>query len=75
MNDEEKGSSLEPEDIPSNPSVPITIEKPETIEAIEQQVNADGPPSLSVGSAPRTDEVVPPMAVEPVFVKDRKSVV
>jgi DMSO/TMAO reductase YedYZ molybdopterin-dependent catalytic subunit len=93
MNSEEKGDSLEPEDISStgtgsklettklpeagpedaNPSVPMAIEKPEAAETIEQQVAADGSSSSSVESAPRTDEVVPPIAVQPVFVKKRQS--
>jgi DMSO/TMAO reductase YedYZ molybdopterin-dependent catalytic subunit len=93
MNSEEKGDSLEPEDISStgtgsqlettklpeagpedaNPSVPMAIEKPEAVEAIEQQVDADGSSSPSVEPAPRTDEVVPPIAVEPVFVKKHQS--
>ncbi len=93
MNSEEKGDSLEPEDISStgtgsklettklpeagpedaNPSVPMSIEKPEAVEAIEQQVDADGSSSSSVEPAPRTDEVDPPIEVEPVFVKKHQS--
>jgi DMSO/TMAO reductase YedYZ molybdopterin-dependent catalytic subunit len=89
MNNEEKGNSLEPEDISStgtgsklettklpeagpedaNPAAPIATETPQAVEAIEQPVDADGSPSSSVEPAPRTDEVVPPIAVEPVFVK------
>jgi hypothetical protein len=91
MNNEEKGNSLEPEDIPStdtrstlettklpgpgpedtDPATTIAIEKPEAVEAIEQQ--ADASSSSTVEPAPRTDEVVPPTAVEPVFVKKHLS--
>jgi DMSO/TMAO reductase YedYZ molybdopterin-dependent catalytic subunit len=60
-----------PED--ANPSVPMTIEKPGAVEAIAQQVDADGTPSSSVEPVPRADEVVPPIAVEPVFVKKHQS--
>jgi len=60
-----------PED--ANPSAPMAIEKPEVVEAIEQQVDADGSPSSSVEPAPRTDEVVPPIAVGPVFVPKHQS--
>jgi DMSO/TMAO reductase YedYZ molybdopterin-dependent catalytic subunit len=89
MNNEEKGDSLQPEDIPStgigpeqemaelseagpedaNPSVPIAIENPEAVEAIEQQVDADRSPSLSVDHEPRTDEAASSVAVESVSVK------
>jgi hypothetical protein len=64
MNNEGKGNSLEPEDIPStdtgskleatklpedgpentDPVTPIAIEKPEAVEAIEQQVDPDDRP-------------------------------
>src|SRR6202795_3401156 len=57
----------------ANPSVPMAIEKREAVEAIEQQVDAVGSPSSSVEPAPRTDEVVPPIAVEPVFAKKHQS--
>ena len=60
-----------PED--ANPSVPMAIEKPEAVEAIKQQVDADGTPSTSVEPAPRTEEVVPPIALDPVSVKKHKS--
>jgi hypothetical protein len=93
MNNEEKGNSLEPEDIPStdagsrpesaaspetspddaSPSALTAIEKPEAVEAIEQQVDADRSPSASVEPAPRTEEVVLPSAVEPVVVKKHQS--
>jgi DMSO/TMAO reductase YedYZ molybdopterin-dependent catalytic subunit len=60
-----------PED--SNPSVPTAIEKPEAVEAAEQRVDADGSPSPSVEPATQTDEVVPPVAVKPVFVRKQRS--
>jgi DMSO/TMAO reductase YedYZ molybdopterin-dependent catalytic subunit len=60
-------SEAGPED--ANPSVPIAIENPEAVEAIEQQVDADGSPSLSVDHEPRTDEAASSVAVESVSVK------
>src|ERR1700754_3605343 len=93
MNDEEKGNSLEPEDISStatrpklettklpeacpedtNPTAPIATETPQAVEAIEQSADVDGSPSPSVEPAPRTDEMIPPIAVEPVSVKKHQS--
>jgi DMSO/TMAO reductase YedYZ molybdopterin-dependent catalytic subunit len=73
------GSKLEATKLPeagpedANPSAPMAIEKPEVVEAIEQQVDADGSPSSSVEPTPRTDEVVPPIAVGPVFVPKHQS--
>jgi hypothetical protein len=89
MNNDEKGNSLEPEDIPStgtgsklettklpaagpedtNPAAPIATETPLAVEAIEH----DESPSSSVEPAPRTDEVVPPIAVKPVFAKKQQN--
>jgi DMSO/TMAO reductase YedYZ molybdopterin-dependent catalytic subunit len=57
----------------ANPSVPIAIEKLESVEVIEQQDAPDGSPSSSVELAPRADQVVPPHAVKPVLVKKRRS--
>jgi len=64
-----------PEAGPENakPSVPIAIEKPESVEAIEQQDAPDGSPSSSVDPAPRTNEAVPPTAMKPVFVRKQRS--
>lgn len=56
-----------PEDV--NPSVPMAIETPEGVEAIDQQVNADGSPSFSVDHEPRTDEAASSVAVKSVSVK------
>src|SRR6266853_916951 len=58
-----------PED--ANPSVPTATEneKPEGVEAIEQQVDADGSPSLSVDHEPRTDQAASSVAVKSVSVK------
>jgi DMSO/TMAO reductase YedYZ molybdopterin-dependent catalytic subunit len=73
------GSKLETTKLPeagsedANPSAPMAIERPETVETIEQQVDADGSPSSSLESAPRTDGVPPPIAREPVFVKKYQS--
>jgi DMSO/TMAO reductase YedYZ molybdopterin-dependent catalytic subunit len=60
-----------PED--TDPAAPIAEETFQSVEAAEQQVDADESPSSSVEPAPRTDEVVPPIAVEPVFVKKHQS--
>jgi DMSO/TMAO reductase YedYZ molybdopterin-dependent catalytic subunit len=88
MNNEEKGNSVEPEDIPStdpeskldttklpepgpegtNPTAPIAPETPQAVQATDQQVVTDGSPSSSVEPALQTDEVVLPIAVNPVFV-------
>ncbi len=54
------------------PSVPIAIEKPETVEAIEQQDAPDGSPSSSA-PAERTDELVSPVTTKAVLVKKRQS--
>jgi DMSO/TMAO reductase YedYZ molybdopterin-dependent catalytic subunit len=73
------GSKLEATKLPeggpedTNPAAPIAAETPQAVEAIEQPVDADGSPSSSVEPAPLTDEVVPPIAVEPVFVKKHQS--
>ena len=72
------GSQLETTKLPeanpedTNPPVPMATETAECVEAIEQGVEADGSPS-SVEHAQRTDEVVPPIAVEPVFVRKHQS--
>ncbi len=50
-------------------AVPTAIEKPEAVEAIEQQVDADGLPSLSVDHEPRTDDAASSVAVKSVSVK------
>jgi DMSO/TMAO reductase YedYZ molybdopterin-dependent catalytic subunit len=64
MNNENKGDSLEPEDVSSTK----TGSRLETT-----QLPEEGSPSSSVEPASRTDEVVPPVAVEPVFVKKHQS--
>jgi DMSO/TMAO reductase YedYZ molybdopterin-dependent catalytic subunit len=56
------------------PSVRTAIEKPEAVETTEpKQVDEDGSPSPSVEPTPRTDEVVPPIAVGPAFLKKHQS--
>jgi len=73
------GSRLEATKLPeggpedTNPAAPIAAETPQAVEAIEQPADADGLPSLSVEPAPRTDEVVRPIAAEPVFVKKHQN--
>ena len=73
------GSKLETTKLPeagpedANPSVPIATAKPEAVEATEQQLAADGSPSLSVGHEPRTDESASSVAVKPVSVKKPQS--
>jgi hypothetical protein len=56
-----------------NPAVPIAIERPESIEAKEQQDAPDGLPSSSAEPALRTDEVLPTIAVKPVLVRKYQS--
>jgi DMSO/TMAO reductase YedYZ molybdopterin-dependent catalytic subunit len=73
------GSNLEATKLPevgagdTNPAAATATEIPQAVEAIEQEVDVDGPPSLSVDPAPRTDDVVPLSAVEPVFLDKRQS--
>src|ERR1700733_2234979 len=59
-----------PED--ANSSLPMTIEKPEVVEAIEQQVDADGS-SISAGHEPRTDEAASSVAAKSVSVEKTQS--
>jgi len=93
MNSEEKGNSLEPEDIPSMgtgsklettklpaagpedtyPAAPIATETLRAVEAIEQQLDADGSPSLSVGNESRTDEAASSVDAKSVSVKKPRS--
>jgi DMSO/TMAO reductase YedYZ molybdopterin-dependent catalytic subunit len=54
-------------------SIPIAIEKPDAVEAIERPADADGSPSSSVKPVPQTGKVVPHIAVEPVIVKKPQS--
>jgi DMSO/TMAO reductase YedYZ molybdopterin-dependent catalytic subunit len=90
---EEKGNSLEPEDMPStgtglkletttspeagpgdtNVAAPIAIETTEAVETMEYQADAGVSPSSPIEPAPRTDDVLPTIAVEPVFVKKQQS--
>ena len=73
------GSKLETTPIPeagledTNPAAPIATETLEAMDAIVQQLDADGSLSSPVEPAPRTGEVAPPIAVEPVFVKKHQS--
>jgi DMSO/TMAO reductase YedYZ molybdopterin-dependent catalytic subunit len=48
----------------ANPSAPTAVEKPEAVEAKEQQVDADGSPSLSVDHESRTDEAASSVAAK-----------
>ena len=63
-------SGAGPED--ANLSVPAAIEKPETVEATEQEADVNGSSSISEEPAPRTEEVVQPVAAQPLFVKNRQ---
>ena len=58
-----------------SPSVPMAIEneKPEAVEAIEQRVDAEGSPSLSVNHEARTDEAASSVAAKSVSVKKSQS--
>jgi hypothetical protein len=60
-----------PED--ANPSVPTAIEKREAVEAIKQQVDADGSPSLSVDHDSRTDEATSSVAAKALSLKEPQS--
>jgi len=53
-----------PEDASLSAPMASENEKPEAVEAIEQQVDTDGSPSLSVDHEPRTDEAAPSVAVK-----------
>jgi DMSO/TMAO reductase YedYZ molybdopterin-dependent catalytic subunit len=57
----------------ANPSAPTAVEKPEAVEAIKQQVDADGSPSLSVDRDSRTDEATSSVAAKAVSVKEAQS--
>ena len=57
----------------ANPSVPIAIEKPESVEAIERQDAPDCSPSSSPEPALQTDEVVSTTTVKPVLLMKRQS--
>jgi DMSO/TMAO reductase YedYZ molybdopterin-dependent catalytic subunit len=73
------GSKLETTKLPvagpedANPCAPLAIEKLEAVEATEQQVDADGSASYAVELAPRSDKVIPPIALKPVFVRKHES--
>ena len=60
----EIAESLEagPED--TRPSVPMAIEKPDAVEPIKQQVDADGPHPLSLDQEPRTGEAASSVAAK-----------
>jgi len=55
----------------ANSSIPIAIEKPEAVEAPEQEADADGSSSFSEEPGPRT-AVVQPITAEPIPVKKRQ---
>ena len=57
----------------TNRAAPIATETPQSAEAIEQSVDADGSPSLSVDHEPQTDEATSSVAVKSVFVKEPQS--
>jgi DMSO/TMAO reductase YedYZ molybdopterin-dependent catalytic subunit len=60
-----------PED--TNPATPIASETPQAVEAIEQQVDADGSPSSSVEAAARTDGATSSVDVKSVPEKKSQS--
>jgi DMSO/TMAO reductase YedYZ molybdopterin-dependent catalytic subunit len=62
-----------PEAGPEHPSVPVTGQKPETVKAIAQQVDADGSPSLTEGHEQQTEGSVCFVAVKSVSVKRPQS--
>src|ERR1700678_2055909 len=77
ISSEGAGSKLETTNLPeAGPEAripPIATETPRVVEAIEQPVDADESPSSSLEPVPRTDEMVPPIAVGPVLVKKNPS--
>jgi DMSO/TMAO reductase YedYZ molybdopterin-dependent catalytic subunit len=62
-----------PEAGPEDAKPSVDIEKREAAEAIEQQGDADGSPSLSVDHEPRTDEAASSVAAKSVVVKKPQS--
>jgi DMSO/TMAO reductase YedYZ molybdopterin-dependent catalytic subunit len=66
-----KSPDAGPED--TNPAAPEASQSPQAVEAVQQLSDANALPSSTVEPAPRNDEVVPPVAVKPVFVKKRQS--
>jgi DMSO/TMAO reductase YedYZ molybdopterin-dependent catalytic subunit len=60
-----------PED--ASASAPLAVEDPEAVEAVEQQVDADGSPSSSVDHEPRADEAASSVSVSSVSVKKPQS--
>ena len=73
-----KKKSMElPEALPgdANSAVPMAIkkEKPEAVEATEQKVDADGPPSLSAAHKPRTNEPTSSVGAKSVPAKEPQS--
>jgi hypothetical protein len=64
-----------PEDPSRSVPMAIEIEKPEAVEAIEQQADADGSPSLSVDHEPRADDAASSAAMKSVSVKKPQSFV
>jgi DMSO/TMAO reductase YedYZ molybdopterin-dependent catalytic subunit len=58
----------------TKPLVPIAIENSETVEAQEQEADADGMSSLSVEPAAITEEVAQPIAAERISIKKHHSV-
>ena len=73
------GSKLETTKLPeagpedTNPAPPVIPETPQAVEATEQEVAAGRSPSSSVEPAPQTDEVIPPIAMKPVFANKYQS--
>ena len=57
----------------ASPAAPVAIEKPETVGATGQQVDANKSASSTQGAVPQADDLAPPVAVEPVVVKKRQS--
>jgi DMSO/TMAO reductase YedYZ molybdopterin-dependent catalytic subunit len=62
-----------PEDASLSAPMASENEKPESVEAIKQRVDADGSPSLSVDHEPRTDEAASSVVVNSVSVKKPQS--
>jgi DMSO/TMAO reductase YedYZ molybdopterin-dependent catalytic subunit len=61
----------------ANPPVPMAAEneKRKAVKSVEQQSDADGPPTLAANHAPRTDKAAPSVAAKSVSVKKPQSFV
>ena len=69
----ETTQSLTDDSDDTNPTGSVITETTQAVEAVEQLANADELSSSSVEPAPRIEEVLPPLAAEPVSVQKHES--